>query len=86
MGSNGIVGFGVSNPTFLDRAYEQKQIDSANFILMLRQDDEQSAMLYNRLPADILSRNMYVPVSNSKLCWSIQEQHFSSLTINFSQT
>jgi hypothetical protein len=67
MGSNGIVGFGVSNPTFLDRAYEQKQIDSANFILMLRQDDEQSAMLYNRLPADILSRNMYVPVSNSKL-------------------
>ena len=35
MGANGIAGFGVSDITFLDRAYEMGLIESKNFIIRL---------------------------------------------------
>lgn len=64
MSSNGIAGFGVSDVTFLDRAYQLKLIGSRNFILQLRHDNKQSGMYYNKLPSDILDRTKYIPLSN----------------------
>lgn len=67
MGSDGIAGFGVSDVTFLDIAYDRQQISSRVFILRLQHNDAPSGMYYNQLPSDILDRTRYVPLSHHQV-------------------
>jgi hypothetical protein len=71
-GIQGLVGMGYTKtPNFLDVAYQQGQIATSAFALMVQQSTQQSYVFYNEIPESITSQTVYVPVSGDGY-WSLK--------------
>ena len=71
-GIQGLVGMGYSQtPNFLDVAYQQGQIATSAFALMVQQSTQQSYIFYNEIPSSIMSQTVFVPVAGDGY-WSLK--------------
>lgn len=71
----GVLGMGhtsvASLPNFLDLAYQQNQVYTNTFALVLQNSPTPSYMLYNEIPQQFLKQSKFSPVPAGSFYWQL---------------